>query len=76
MDSNFGLTPPMTISDKWKPITSADDAFELDELKRDISISDVKFAGRKHKPSALMVECITYVKSRVAASFSSFLHPV
>ena len=47
------------VSDKWKPITLADGAFELDELKRDISTSDVKFAVRKHKPSALIVECLT-----------------
>ena len=47
------------VSDKWKPITLADGAFELDELKQDISTSDVKFAVRKHKPSALIVECLT-----------------
>ena len=34
------------VSDKWKPITLADGAFELDELKRDISTSDAKFAVR------------------------------
>ncbi len=28
------------VSDKWKPITLADGAFDLDELKRDISTSD------------------------------------
>ncbi len=32
------------ISDKWKPITLTDGAFDLDELKRDISTSDMKFA--------------------------------
>ncbi len=32
------------VSDIWKPFTLADGAFDLDELKRDISASDVKFA--------------------------------
>ena len=32
------------ISDKWKPITLAEGMFDLDELKRDISISDAKFS--------------------------------
>jgi hypothetical protein len=41
------------VSDKWKPITLSDGAFELDELKRDISTSDVKFAVKPHKHSAL-----------------------
>ena len=41
------------VSDKWKPITLADGAFELDELKRDISTSDLKFAVKPHKHSAL-----------------------
>jgi hypothetical protein len=41
------------VSDKWKPITLSDGAFELDELKWDISTSDVKFAVKPHKHSAL-----------------------
>ena len=44
------------VSDKWKPITLADGAFDLDELKRDISASDSKFAVRKYKPTALILE--------------------
>ncbi len=40
-------------NDKWKPITLADGAFfDLDELKRDISAADSKFAVRKFKPKA------------------------
>ena len=41
------------VSDKWKPITLSDGAFELDELKRDISTSDLKFAVKPRKHSAL-----------------------
>ena len=44
------------VSDKWKPITLADGVFDLDELKRDISASDAKFAVRKYKPTALILE--------------------
>jgi hypothetical protein len=58
------------VSDKWKPITLADGAFELDELKRDISTSDAKFAVRKHKPSALILE---YLTSRAGGSKFFFL---
>ncbi len=53
------------VSDKWKPIKlgDGDGAFDLDELKRDISTSDVKFAVMKYKPSALILE---YLASRAA----------
>jgi hypothetical protein len=47
------------ISDKWKPITLAEGMFDLDELKRDISISDAKFSVRKYKPTALILEYLT-----------------
>ena len=47
------------ILDKWKPITLADGLFDLDELKRDISTSDAKFAVRKYKPTALILEYLT-----------------
>jgi hypothetical protein len=47
------------ISDKWKPITLAEGMFDLDELKRDISTSDAKFAVRKYKPTALILEYLT-----------------
>jgi hypothetical protein len=33
--------------------------FDLDDLKRDISISDAKFAVRKYKPTALIMEYLT-----------------
>ena len=47
------------ISEKWKPITLAEGMFDLDELKKDISISDAKFATRKYKPTALILEYLT-----------------
>ena len=47
------------VSDKWKPITLAEGMFDLDELKKDISISDAKFATRKYKPTALILEYLT-----------------
>ncbi len=33
--------------------------FDLDELKRDISISEAKFSVRKYKPTALILEYLT-----------------
>jgi hypothetical protein len=62
------------VSEKWKPITLADGAFDLDELKRDISSSDVKFAVRKYKPSALILEYLTYFEGIKAASVTSLFH--
>jgi hypothetical protein len=50
-------------NDKWKPITLADGAFDLDELKRDILAANSKFSVRKHKPTALILE---YLVSRAA----------
>jgi hypothetical protein len=46
-------------NDKWRPLTLADGVFDLDELKRDVSAADVKFAGRKYKPIALILEYLT-----------------
>ncbi len=50
-------------NDKWKPITLADGAFDLDELKKDISSADAKFSVRKYKPTALILE---YLVSRAS----------
>jgi hypothetical protein len=50
-------------NDKWKPINLADGAFDLDELKKDISSADAKFSIRKYKPSALILE---YLVSRAS----------
>ena len=47
------------VSDKWKPLTLADGVFDLDELKRDVSASDAKFATRKYKPTTLILEYLT-----------------
>ncbi len=46
-------------NDKWKPTTLADGVFDLDELKRDISAADAKFAVRKYKATALIMEYLT-----------------
>jgi hypothetical protein len=61
------------VSDKWKPLTLADGAFDLDELKRDISASDAKFAVRKYKPTALILEHLTSRATRQQVSLSSFM---
>jgi hypothetical protein len=50
-------------NDKWKPITLADGAFDLDELRRDISAAYSKFGVMKYKPTALILE---YLVSRAA----------
>ena len=64
------------VSDKWKPITLADGAFDLDELKRDISASDAKFAVRKYKPTALILEYLTSRATRQQVPLRSLLHDV
>jgi hypothetical protein len=50
-------------NDKWKPLTLAEGAFDLDELKKDISSADAKFSVRKYKPTALILD---YLVSRAA----------
>ncbi len=61
------------ITDKWKPITLADGAFDRDELKRDISASDAKFAVRKYKPTALILEYLTSRATRQQVPLPSFM---
>jgi hypothetical protein len=61
--TDFELAILAQSNDKWKPITLADGAFDLDELKRDISAADSKFSVRKYKPTALILE---YLVSRAA----------
>ena len=61
------------VSDKWKPLTLADGAFDLDELKRDISSSDAKFAVRKYKPTALILEYLTARAARQQVPLPSFM---
>ncbi len=41
------------VSVKWNPLT---------DFKRDISASDAKFAVRKYKPTALILEYIKLIK--------------
>jgi hypothetical protein len=59
------------ISDKWKPITLADGVFDLDELKRDISTSDAKFAVRSATqqvplPSFMLAKSTAVKKKRAS----------
>ena len=50
-------------NDKWKPLTLAEGAFDLEELKKDISSADAKFSVRRYKPTSLILE---YLVSRAA----------
>ncbi len=59
--------------DKWRPITLADGVFDLDELKRDISAADAKFAGRKYKPTAFILEYLTARASKQNVPVPSFV---
>jgi hypothetical protein len=59
--TDFELAILAQANDKWKPITLADGAFDLDELKRDVSMADSKFSARKYKLTALILE---YLVSR------------
>ncbi len=61
------------VSDKWKPLTLADGEFDLDELKLDISASDAKFAVRKYKPTALILEYLTSRATRQQVPLPSFM---
>ncbi len=54
--------------DKSKHISLAD------ELKRDIPTWDVKFAVRKYKPSALIIEYLSSRAGSKAGSPFSFVH--
>ncbi len=62
------------VSDKWKLLTLADGAFDLDELKRNISTSDAKFAVRKYKPTALILEYLTSRATRQQVPLLSFMN--
>jgi hypothetical protein len=59
-------------NDKWRPITLADGVFDLDELKKDISAADAKFAGRKYKPTALILEYLIARASKQNVPAPSF----
>ncbi len=61
------------MSDKWKPLTLADGSFDLDELKRDISASDAKFAVRKYKQTALILEYLTSRAARQQVPLPPFM---
>jgi hypothetical protein len=54
-------------------LTLADGAFDLDELKRDISASDAKFAVRKYTPTALILEYLTSRATRQQVPLPSFM---
>ncbi len=51
----------------------ADGAFDLDELKRDISASDAKFAVRKYKPTVLILEYLTSRAARQQVPLPPFM---
>jgi hypothetical protein len=57
---------------KWKPITLADGAFDLDELKEDISSVNAKFFVRKYKPAALILEYLVSRASKQGIPAPSF----
>jgi hypothetical protein len=52
---------------------TADGAFDLDELKRNISASDAKFAVRKYKPTALILEYLASRAARQQVPLPSFM---
>ncbi len=62
------------VNKKWKPTTLTDGAFDLDELKKDISSADSKFSvrKRKYKPTALILECLVSRASQQGIPALSF----
>ncbi len=71
--TDFEQSVLVQANDKWRPITLADGAFDLDELKKDISAADAKFAGRKYKPTALILEYLIARASKQSVPVSSFV---
>jgi hypothetical protein len=61
------------VNDKWKPITLADGAFDLDELKNNISVADSKFSVQKYKPTALILEYLVSRASKQGVSVPAFV---
>ncbi len=61
-------------NDKWKPITLtlADGAFDLDELKKNISSAHAKFSVRKYKPTVLILEYLISRASKLKIPAPSF----
>jgi hypothetical protein len=51
----------------------ADGVFDLEELKKDISAADAKFAGRKYKPTALILEYLIARASKQNVPVPSFV---
>ncbi len=51
----------------------ADGAFDLDEIKRDISAADAKFSVRKYKPTALIMEYLVSRASKQGVSVPAFV---
>ncbi len=71
--TDFEQSVLVQANDKWRPITLADGIFDLDELKKDISAADAKFAGRKYKPTALILEYLIARASKQNVPVSSFV---
>jgi hypothetical protein len=71
--TDFEQSVLVQANDKWRLITLADGAFDLDELKKDISAADAKFAGRKYKPTALILEYLMARASKQNVHVPSFV---
>jgi hypothetical protein len=71
--TDFEQSMLVQTNDKWRPITLADGVFDLDELKKDISAADTKFARRKYKPTALILEYLMARASKQNVPVPSFV---
>jgi hypothetical protein len=71
--TDFEQSVLVQANDTWRPITLADGDFDLDELKKDISTADAKFAGRKYKPTALILEYLISRASKQNVPVPSFV---
>jgi hypothetical protein len=71
--TDFEQSVLVQANDTWRPVTLADGDFDLDELKKDISTADAKFAGRKCKPTALIMEYLISRASKQNVPVPSFV---
>ncbi len=71
--TDFEQSVLVQANDKWRPITLAEGIFDLNELKKDISAADAKFAGRKYKPTALILEYLIARASKQNVPTPSFV---
>ena len=71
--TDFEQSVLVQANDTWRPVTLADGDFDLDQLKKDISTADAKFAGRKYKPTALITEYLISRASKQNVPAPSFV---